>query len=267
LCVVKGQQIIRILIFLLLLLIPYKFCLSAEIVVAVASNFYKPLLKLKATFEETSKHKVIVVSGSSGKLFAQINQGAPFDIFLSADIERAKQLEINGVAIKGSRFTYAYGVLVLWSNNTKIYPVNGAIAHQNNWQNIAIANPQFAPYGKAASDFIEAKKLNLEKGRIVFTENISQTFHLVSSGASDLGLVAMSQIIDQNIINNSPESYWAIPANLHRPIEQQAILIKSTPAAIQLIDFLKSSKAQGMIKRMGYLTNLRLMNRYDRAVN
>ncbi len=227
---------------------------SDEIRVAVASNFVKPLKKLSGIFEKNTNHKIIISAGATGRHYTQIINKAPFDIFFAADSKRPKLLEDNGFTIKGTRFTYAFGQLVLLSNNpqniknsTKLEIYN--LLSNNNLRHIAIANPKLAPYGKAAKEVISKLKLwNNLQGKIVKGANISQTFSFVKTKNTELGFVAYSQVKNSENLTN----YWIIPKSYYQPIKQQAVIIKSSKALNQFVNFIKSPTAKKIIKHNGY---------------
>ena len=221
--------------------------------VAVASNFSGPLKELVTEFQKGTGHQVTFVAGATGKLAAQISQGAPFDIFLSADQESPVRLENEGQVVPGSRFTYALGRLVLWSSKTGFAKDGSEVLKKGNFSKIAIANPLLAPYGRAALEVF--KYLNVEsemKGRTVLGENIAQAFQFVSTGAADLGLVARSQLSGAKMIEGSA---WLVPSEYYSPILQDAALLsraKDNPAARGFLIFLKSDRAREKIRAAGY---------------
>lgn len=250
-------MIARILFFILLFF--FQFLLSTaladEVRVAVATNFFTTLKEIVAKFEEETGHTAVVSSGSSGKFYAQIRHGAPFDVFLSADVKRPQLLEQEGLAVQGSRFTYAVGRLVLWSPNSNMIPGDGkAILKKGDFSRLAIANPKTAPYGAAAQSTLQALDLwNQTKGRIVQGENIGQAFQFVFSKNAQLGFVALSQILGPKV--NEEGSRWDVPANFYDPLYQQAVLLvkgKSNKAAKAFLDYVKGPKARKIITRFGY---------------
>ena len=231
--------------------------LAKELRIAVASNFLLPLKALSKNFKESTGHKVVVISGSTGKLYAQIKQGAPFDILLAADSIRPELLEKEGIGVLGSRFTYAVGRLVLWSKNSKLPLKNDLqVLNHKNFRYLAIANPKTAPYGKAAEQVLR-KKGFWEKiqNRLVRGENISQTFQFVMTGNADIGLIALSQLRK----NQGRGFSWIIPQEWHDPIRQQGILLKrakTNKAARQFLNFIKSNRIQKQIESYGYSLKL-----------
>jgi len=241
---------LRLVIFLSLIF----FCgqsLAAEIHVAVASNFTQAMTSLARNFEESSGHKVKLVIGSTGKHYAQIRNGAPFDVFFAADIRRPKQLEEEGVAITGTRFTYAVGKLILWSPKAGYIDAEGNVLKQGNFNYLAIANPALAPYGRAAWEVLHSRDLWDEmKARAVRGENIGQAFQFVNSGNAELGFVALSQVTKLN--QAIAGSYWEIPQELYTPIEQQAVLLKESTAGRSFLSYVQSETAAKIIKQHGY---------------
>jgi len=224
------------------------------VLVAVAANFAKPMNEIANAFTQASGHQVKLAFGASGKFVSQLENGAPFEIFLSADEKNPAKLEQNGLAVSGSRFTYAIGKLVLWSNTPNYVDDQGKVLASGNFKHIALADPKLAPYGQAALAVLQSLNL-LEKlqGLIVHGENIAQTHEFISSGNAELGFIALSQVIDNGAISTG--SAWIVPANLHQPILQDAVLLKTgaeNPAAIALLAFLKSAQAQAVIEKYGY---------------
>jgi len=228
-----------------------------ELKVAVASNFY-PTMKLIAKHFELrtdgssgQHHKVILIPGSSGKHYAQIINGAPFDVFFSADIDRARLLEQEGRAIAGTRFTYALGKLILWSSIDNYVDSKGEVLNKNDFRYLAIANPKLAPYGKSAEEALRSLKLwaNLKK-RLVQGENIAQTFQFISTGNAKLGFVAYSQIMNPGLTIDG--SFWEVTQSIYKPIEQQAVLLKDSYIGREFLSFVKSDESLSIIYESGY---------------
>ncbi len=196
---------------------------AGEVHVAVAANFRAALSEIVKTFERTTGHTALVSSGSSGKFYAQIKHGAPFDVFLSADVTRPQLIEEEQLAVPGSRFTYAVGRLTLWSTDSNMLKTDGpTVLSKVHFDHLAIANPKTAPYGTAAQQTLQALGVwNHVKDRLVQGENIGQTFHFVFSHNAQLGLVARSQVVDPII--NGTGSRWDVPEDLHEPLRQQAV--------------------------------------------
>jgi len=232
--------------------------LAGEVTVAVASNFLNPFKQLAQDFRKESGHTVRTVSGSTGKLYAQIIHGAPFDVFLAADRERPRILGRNGKAAPATRFTYARGKIVLWSADPKRIAGDGAtVLRRGNFRHLALANPKTAPYGKAA--FTALNRLNLWEALspvIVRGENIGQTFQFVATGNAEIGFVALAQVLDPRL--KTKGSRWPVPENLYDAIDQDAVLLthgQSNPAARAFLQYLKSDPAQKIIQSYGYGTN------------
>ena len=243
----------------LLPLICAALCLSAqadEVRVAVAANFATPLKTLAAEFEKESGHTLALSAGASGKLYAQIKSGAPFDVFLSADDETPSRLEKEGDAVSGSRFTYAVGRLVLWSAQPNTVDAQGAVLKTGNFKHLALAAPHLAPYGAAAVQTLtQLGLLAALQPRFVQGESIGQTYSFVGSGNAELGFVALSQVFENGKISKG--SGWIVPASLHEPLRQDAVLLvraRDKVAARALLTFLKSEKARGLIRAFGYET-------------
>lgn len=224
---------------------------AEEIRIATASNFSLTLKTLAQQFEQKTGHTVTIISASTGKLYAQIKNGAPFDAFFSADSRRAELLDNEGIAINNSRFTYAIGKIVLWSPREDYISNKGKILNTGNFRYLAIANPKLAPYGKAAKEVLKTFGLFAAlRTRIVRGENIGQTFQFVKSGNAELGFVALSQIKrpEQTIEG----SYWIVPQSLYGHIYQQAVLLKDKQASRLFLAFVKNKKSLNMIENSGY---------------
>lgn len=232
---------------------------AGPVAVAVASNFSRTAEELGRQFSKSSKAEVTFSAGSSGKLYAQIENGAPFDVFLSADNERPAQLEQKGLAVAGSRFTYAYGRLVLWSVDPQLKGKDcRAALSAGQFRHLAIANPKTAPYGVAALAVLEKLGLTPEKlgERLVQGENISQTLQFVATGSAELGFVALSQIRGGEAPAGTCQ--WEVPSDQHAPIEQQAVLLKRSEKnadAARFLHFLRSDPARKLIVEQGYGLN------------
>jgi molybdate transport system substrate-binding protein len=222
-----------------------------EIRVATASNFRDTMSALVNRFEQVSEHEITLIFGSTGKHFAQIMNGAPFDAFFAADSKRPERLEQENRAVPGSRFTYARGKLVLWSPTADYVDARGEILEHGNFRHLVIANPDLAPYGRAAREVLEELGLWQELGeRLVRGENIGQAFLFVSSGNAEMGFIAWSQLKRNDLPVKG--SFWLVPANLYRPIEQQAVLLNDNEAAHAFMSFIRSSAAVGIISAHGY---------------
>ena len=228
--------------------------LAGEVQVAVAANFAGPMQVLAPIFERETGHKAVLSVGGTGKFYAQINHGGPFEVLLAADDETPARLVREGKGVPESLFTYAIGKLVLWSAQPNRVDAKGEILKKGGFRHIAIANPKTAPYGLAAIQAMTRLGV-LEKLTPLFVqgENIAQAQMFVATGAAELGFVAYSQVIRNGGIGSG--SGWLVPASLHDPIRQDAVVLtrgRSNPAAAALLDFLKSPKARGVIQSFGY---------------
>jgi molybdate transport system substrate-binding protein len=224
---------------------------AAEVKVAVAANFTEPAKQIAARFKARTGHDATLSFGSSGQFFTQIANGAPYGVFLSADRERPEKAEADGLGVAGSRFTYATGRLVLYSKTPGLVDPRGAVLKGGKFEKIAIADPRTAPYGVAAIETM--KKLGVEaalKAKLVQGASITQAYQFVDTGAAELGFVALSQLAGV-----TGGSRWTVPANLHTPIDQQAVLLKTganNGAATAFMAFLRGAEAKAIIRRYGY---------------
>ena len=230
--------------------------IADEIKIAVASNFYPTMKELVTHFESITPNSdttnnIVLISGSSGKHYAQILNGAPFDLFFSADKLRPNMLEKEEVFNNQSRFTYALGKLVLWSPFNEYVDSDGQVLYADDFRFLAIANPKIAPYGVASKETLTSMNLwqDIEE-KLVRGENIAQTFQFAKSGNAKLGFVSYSQILSLN--SRSEGSYWLVPQSMYHPIEQQAILLKDSSLGKDFLSFIKSNEALDIIKRNGY---------------
>ncbi|BAQ75087.1 molybdenum ABC transporter, periplasmic molybdate-binding protein [Pseudomonas sp. Os17] len=227
---------------------------AAEVQVAVAANFTAPIQAIAADFEKDTGHKLVAAYGATGQFYTQIKNGAPFEVFLSADDSTPQKLESEGDTVKGSRFTYAIGTLALWSAKEGYVDGKGQVLKDNQYQHLSIANPKAAPYGLAATQVLA--KLGLSdkvKGKLVEGQNITQAYQFVSTGNAELGFVALSQIYKDGKVSSG--SAWIVPAQMHDPIKQDAVILnkgKDNPAARALVDYLKGPKAAAIIQSYGY---------------
>jgi molybdate transport system substrate-binding protein len=225
--------------------------MADEVRVAAASNFAITITAIAQQFEADTAHKVTLIFGSTGKHYAQIINGAPYDVFFAADAARPELLEREGVALAGSRFTYALGKLVLWSPRKNYIDPDGHILDTGDFRHLAIANPRLAPYGEAARQVLQARGLwNEQDKRVVRGENIGQAFQFVASGNAELGFVAWSQV--KHAGKAKEGSYWSIPQSLYAPIEQQAVLLKDHEAARAFMLFMRSAQGARIIREHGY---------------
>jgi molybdate transport system substrate-binding protein len=228
--------------------------MSAEVQVAVASNFTAPVQAIAAQFEKDTGDKVVASFGATGQFYAQINNGAPFEVFLAADDTTPAKLEKEGKTVAGSRFTYATGALALWSAKPDYVDDKGEVLKTGNFAHLAVANPQAAPYGVAAMQTLDKMGLTAAvKDKIVLGQNISQTQQFVSSGNAELGFVALSQIYKDGKVTGG--SAWIVPASMHEPIKQDAVILakgKDNAVAKRFVDYLKGPAAAAIIKSYGY---------------
>lgn len=227
---------------------------AEETQVAVAANFTAPAKLIAAEFEKETGHKAVLAFGATGKLYAQIKNGAPFQVLLAADDRTPAKLEEEGMAVRDSRFTYAVGQLVLWSARPDLVDEEGEVLEKGDFKHLAIANPKTAPYGAAAIETLTALKLlEAVTPKLVQGENIAQTHQFVVSGNAELGFVALSQVWKDGKLTSG--SAWVVPEALHTPIRQDAVLLNSgagNAAAVAWLDFLKGEKAREVIHAFGY---------------
>jgi len=229
---------------------------AEQITIAVASNFSSAMSEIINEFEKQTPHKIRIVYGSSGKIYAQISNGAPFQLFLSADRAKAIALEKSKLIVPNSRFTYAIGTLALWSPSLNVAELKSQILKQGQFNKLALANPKLAPYGTAALEALNALELaDQTRDKWVRGENIAQTFQFVSTANADIGFVALSQIMSNHKINKG--SAWIVPEKLYSPIRQDAVLLlagKNSSAALALLQFIQSDTAKSIISSYGYKT-------------
>lgn len=227
---------------------------AAEVHVAVASNFSAPMQGIAAAFRQDTGHKAVLSFGATGKFYAQVVNGAPFDMLLSADDETPARLERERHAVAGSRFTYAIGRLALWSPKDSYVDPNGDVLKSADIKHIAIANPRTAPYGAAAVEALgKLGLLDRLQPKFVQGENIAQAHQFASTGNAQLGFVALSQVYKDGRIMSG--SGWIVPSRLHSPIRQDAVILAkgaANPAAKALADYLRSDKAKAVIRSFGY---------------
>ncbi|MDP2881206.1 MAG: molybdate ABC transporter substrate-binding protein [Azonexus sp.] len=225
-----------------------------EVQVAVAANFTGPMQVISVLFERDTGHKASLSFGSTGKFYAQIVNGAPFQVLLSADDETPAKLVKEGHAVAGTPFTYAIGKLVLWSADAKLVDARGEVLKKGGFKHLSLANPKTAPYGKAGMQVMtQLGVAESIKPLLVQGENISQTHQFIATGAAELGFIAYSQVIKNGAIGSG--SGWLVPANLYDPIRQDAVILakgKDKPAAVALMNYLKGEKALAVIKSFGY---------------
>lgn len=225
-----------------------------EVLVAVAANFAAPLARIGEGFSAATGHTLKVSAGATGKFYAQIVAGAPFEVLIAADDETPKKLVNEGLAVPGSQFTYAIGKLVLWSAQPGVVDGQGAVLASGRFAHLAIANPKLAPYGQAAAEVLKARGLtDALAPKLVTAESIAQAYQFVATGNAELGFVALSQVAVPG--KAMVGSYWLVPASLHGEIRQDAVLLKvgeKNPAATALLTYLKSAPARALIQSWGY---------------
>ncbi|MDF2180611.1 molybdate ABC transporter substrate-binding protein [Neptuniibacter sp. CAU 1671] len=228
---------------------------AEQVYVAVAANFSAPMKQLAELFEQQTGHQVHISAGASGKLFAQIQQGAPFQLFFSADQTKPATLESLGLTVPDSRFTYAIGTLALWTPTPGL-EMTAATLKTAEFNHLALANPKLAPYGSAA--IVVLDQLNLVRQtqrKWVMGENISQTYQFVSTGNAEFGFVSLSQILFNGKVKEG--SVWVVPQHMYPEIRQDAVLLKSAaqhPAANDFLAFIRSADGAGVIQQYGYIT-------------
>lgn len=224
------------------------------VTVAVAANFNGPMPALATAFEQSSGHKVALAYGATGKFYAQISNGAPFDILLAADATTPRRLEQEGLAQPGSRFTYAIGTLVLWSADPQRVDAAGAVLRRGDFRHLAIASPKTAPYGAAAVAAMTAMGVYPAlQSKLVTGESITQAYQFAATGNAELGFVALSQIYQNGEFMAG--SHWLVPTEWYDPILQDAVLLtrgQHNPAAAALLTYLRSDSARQLMRSYGY---------------
>ena len=224
---------------------------TAEVTVAVAANVTATAKRIAAAFAAGSEHVAVLSFGSTGKLYAQIAHGAPYDVFLAADQARPQKAIDEGLAVAASRYTYASGKLVLYSTDAALVDDEGNVLHSTRFARLAIANPDTAPYGSAAIEVLQALGVHDKVAdRLVRGDNIAQTLQFVATKNAQLGFVALAQIIETR-----GGSRWIVPEGLYTPVRQDAVLLTrgaSNPAAGAFMEFLKSETARDIIRAFGY---------------
>ncbi len=227
---------------------------AGEVNAAVAANFTAPAQQVAELFQKETGHTVKLSFGSSGKFYAQIKEGAPFDVFLSADEKNPVLLEQEGLAVANTHFVYAFGKLVLWSAKPGFVDAKGAVLGKGSFDKIAYADPKLAPYGRAAQETLQ--KMNLwdkVQGKLVTGESIAQTYQFAATGNAELAFVALSQVARDGKVAEG--SWWLVPANMYEPIRQAAVQLtaaRDKAAAQAFLAFLKSAKARAIIRNFGY---------------
>jgi molybdate transport system substrate-binding protein len=224
-----------------------------EVPVAVAANFTAPFNQLAPAFEKATGHRLVASFGSTGKFYAQIKNGAPFEVLLAADDETPAKLVKEGAAVPGSAFSYAIGRLVLWSPKPGVVDEQGAVLKAGGFEHLALTNPRLAPYGAAAVETLKALGVYDQIApRLVTAETTVQAQQFISSGNAPLGFVALSQVLKDGRIEGSS---WTVPAHLHTPIRQDAVLLNAgqgKPGPAALLKYLQGAPAQAVIRSFGY---------------
>lgn len=227
---------------------------AAEVSVAVASNFGAPMQKIAAAFEQDTGHRAIPAFGATGKFYAQIRNGAPFQVLLAADYEIPARLEREGLGVAGTRSTYAVGRLVLWSRDPARVDDQGAVLRSGAFDRIALADPRVAPYGAAAEQTLtQLGLLPALAPKFVQGQNIAQAYQFVATGNAPLGFVALSQVWAEGRLTQG--SAWIVPARLHAPIRQDAVLLtrgQGNAAATAFMAYLRGERARAIIRAFGY---------------
>jgi molybdate transport system substrate-binding protein len=222
--------------------------------VAVAANFTAPMKDIAAQFEEATGHKVVLSFGSTGKLFAQIRHGAPFQLMLAADQATPEKIETDKLGVPGTRFTYAVGALALWSAQAHVVDDQGKVLQTPGITRLALADPKLAPYGRAAIETLQHMgRLEALKPALILGENIAQAYQFTATGNAPLGFVALSQIMQDGKISRG--SAWVVPTAYYSPIRQDAIVLNAgqdDEATLALVKFLRSEPALAIMNRYGY---------------
>ncbi|WP_276487759.1 molybdate ABC transporter substrate-binding protein [Ectopseudomonas mendocina] len=228
--------------------------MADEVKVAVAANFTAPFQALAPAFEKATGHKLVASFGATGQFYAQINNGAPFDVLLSADDTTPARLESENATASGSRFTYAIGSLVLWSADASYLDGTDAALKAGQFRHLAVANPKAAPYGLAAAQVLDRLGLSeAVKAKLVEGQNITQAHQFVSTANAELGFVALSQVYRDGKLGSG--SAWIVPQALYDPIRQDAVILRqgaNNPAATALVEYLKGAEAARVIESFGY---------------
>ena len=227
---------------------------AGEVLVAVAANFTTPMQKIAESFERETGNKVVLSFGATGSFYSQIKNGAPYQILLSADNETPRKLISEGFASANTQFTYATGQLVLWSAKEGYVDPVGQILKTHAFKRLSIANPKLAPYGLAAIETLKKLELLTDlQSKMIYADSIAQAYQWVASENAELGFVARSQVFQDGKISKG--SAWIVPSELHTPIQQDAVLLKSAKdqeVAIALMNYLKGDKIKALIRSFGY---------------
>jgi molybdate transport system substrate-binding protein len=248
---------IRVILALCLFVITsVNLAVAEEITIAAASDLNFAFREIATEYEKASGNHVRLTLGSSGNFYAQIQNGAPFDLYFSADIAYPKKLEEAGLTVPGSLYQYAVGRIVLWTGNGSPLDLSKGleILREPTIKKIAIANPKHAPYGRAAVAAMEYFKVyDQVKDKLILGENISQAAQFIESGACDIGIIALSLAIAPAM--KSKGTYWEVPAEAHPSLDQGAVILKQSKnqeAARQFLEFIKGPQGQEIMKRYGF---------------
>lgn len=227
---------------------------AAQVRVAVAANMAAPMQRLAAGFAQATGHEALVALGSTGKFYAQVRSGAPFELLLAADDETPVKLEREGFAVAGTRFTYATGRLALWSADANAVDAQGQVLRQPPRGKLALADPRVAPYGAAAMETLaKLGVLAAWQPQLVQGESIGQAFQFAATGNAQLAFVALAQVMADGRVGKG--SAWIVPAELHAPLKQDAVILKPgerNPAAAALAAYLRSDAARAILRGYGY---------------
>jgi molybdate transport system substrate-binding protein len=227
---------------------------AGQVSVAVAANFTAPMKLIAEQFQQETGHTATLSFGATGQFYAQISNGAPFDVLLAADTKTPSTLVKNNLGVAGTQFTYALGKLALYSAEPGLVDNQGTVLKTGSFNKLAIANPKLAPYGLAATEVLEALGLSQAVApKLVEGANIGQAYQYVASGNATLGFVALSQIMQSGQIKSG--SAWLVPGTLYSPIKQDAVLLKNgadNPAAQALLKYLQGDAAKAVIESFGY---------------
>jgi molybdate transport system substrate-binding protein len=240
--------------------------LAAEVRVAVAANFAAPLAALAPGFATSTGHSLKISNGATGKFYTQIQAGAPFDVLLAADEATPAKLAQEGHALAASQFTYAMGRLVLWSATPGLVDATGAVLGRGDFRYLAMANPKTAPYGRAAMQVLKHLALTEAlRRKWVVGESVAQAYQFVATGNAELGFVALSQLpLKQGRPDpDAAGSFWLVPASMHEPLRQDAVLLKAganNPAATALLTYLKTDAARRVLQDFGYGLSTPMVN-------
>lgn len=228
---------------------------DGQLTIGVAANFTRAMQALAGAFEQQRGRPVSLSFASTGTLYAQIINGAPFDAFFAADVERPRKLEEDGAIIEESRFTYAIGQLILWSAAPDLVDSGGDVLQHRDFRHLAIADPKLAPYGEAARQVMVKRGVWDElQSRLVFAQNVNQAYQFITSGNAELGFIALSQVIDPDT-GGVGGSHWPPPQQTYDPVEQQAVILERTEhgeLAEAFMAFVRGEQGTEIIGRFGY---------------